>query len=170
MFQQLQKNIKQSLPQYEIFNQNYVSNLFISPQLFEMNSSPRYLILSGERINIAPKYVCLLFLSYTHGFPFFLRIFQFASWQYKQQFVPCHIYLPTFFPSQPQVKVRKKKGNFFMGSKKTEKGLCLPVFIWSQWYWLQEGLIVFHFDNTWSVQIDFCKKKKWHCITQMHIC
>ena len=38
-----------------------------------MNSSPRYLILSGERINIAPKYVCLLFLSYTHGFPFFDR-------------------------------------------------------------------------------------------------
>ena len=117
MFQQLQKNIKQSLPQYEIFNQNYVSNLFISPQLFEMNSSPRYLILSGERINIAPKYVCLLFLSYTHGFPFFLRIFQFASWQYKQQFVPCHIYLP----SQPQVKVRKKRETFLWVVKKQKK-------------------------------------------------
>ena len=112
MFQQLQKNIKQSLPQYEISNHNHVSNLSNSPLLFEMNSSPRYLILSGERINIAPKYVCLLFLSYTHGFPFFLRIFRFASWQYKQQFVPCHIYLPTFFPSQPQVKVRKKRETF----------------------------------------------------------
>ena len=116
--------------------------------------------LEKKSILLQNMYVSFSYLIRTVFFGFFLRIFQFASWQYKQQFVPCHIYLPTFFPSQPQVKVRKKKGNFFMGSKKQKKGLCLPVFIWSQWYWLQEGLIVFHFDNTWSVQIDFCKEEK----------
>ena len=113
MFQQLQKNIKQSLPQYEIFNQNYVSNLLNSPQLFEMNSSPRYLILSGERINIAPKYVCLLFLSYTHGFPFFFLEFSgfLLSNINNSLFLVIFTSLP-FFPSQPQVKVRKKRETF----------------------------------------------------------
>ena len=124
-----EKQKVESLPQYEIFNQNYLSNLFISPQLFEMNSSPRYLILSGERINIAPKYVCLLFLSYTHVFPFFLRIFRFASWQYKQQFVPCHIYLPTFLPSQPQVKVRKKRETFLWVVKNRKRLLLTCLYL-----------------------------------------
>ena len=125
MFQQPQKNIKQSLPQYEIFNQNYVSNLFISSQLFEMNSSPRYLILSEERINIAPKYVCLLFLSYIRTvFLFFLEFSGLLLGNINNSlFLVIFTSLPSSLPSLRSKYVKKRET--FLWVVKNRKRLVL---------------------------------------------